>query len=442
MILPTPESRARPAPDPPQRSRDLHRYISNLRNGRFHLALIVSLAAGFVIALAVPIRQTSASTPPAAATPVAAAGEGLADTLRIQAETVAGALGAGGSEALLRARLQELPGAALLPKPLLLAAAKLAIRGAIASPVTQASLVITRQQAVTFTLHEQGLVSSQVSWRMTVGQALGSLGVIVGPHDLVFPATGAGLSPGLHVYVQHAISVELSVGGQHQTVYTHAATVAELLAEAAVQLEPLDRLSVGLDEPVRRAMAIEVTTVREAIEQADEPVAFDTIYQNDPDLLEGKRLLVQAGSDGYVHREYRLVYENGQEVSRELVSETYVPPTDEIIARGTKQPVYVVPTPDGDLECVGSMTVYATWYTAASAGSWGRTATGLPVAKGVVAVDPRVIPLGTWLYIPGYGYGLAADTGGAIRGSIIDLGYGAHDVYDWSTRWVEICILA
>ena len=87
------------------------------------------------------------------------------------------------------------------------------------------------------------------------------------------------------------------------------------------------------------------------------------------------------------------------------------------------------------------MTVYATWYSAASAGGSGVTATGTGVYKGIVAVDPSVILLGTRMYIPGYGYGEAADTGGAIRGYHIDLGYGADDVKDWSTRNVDICIL-
>jgi len=404
----------------------------------------VSLVAGFAIALAVPIRETSASTPAREGTAFAAAGEGLSAALRLQAEGVAGALAAGtpaDGEVSYLAELNRVPGAGLVPEPLLVAAGRLAVRGAMAEPLTQASLLITRQQAVSFTLHEQGLAVPQTSSRMTVGQALAALGVVLGPNDLLWPAPGAALSPGLHVYVRHASQVELTVAGQQQTVYTHAATVGEMLALAGVQLEPLDRVSPGVDQAIQRGMAVEVITVREVIEQVDEPVAFDTIYRDDPDLLQGKETLVQAGSDGYFRREYRVVYENGQETSRELVSETYEPPTDQIIAQGTKAPVYVMLTPEGELECVSTLNVYATWYTAASAGGFGRTATGLPVTKGIVAVDPRVIPLGTWLYIPGYGYGLAADTGGAIRGNIIDLGYGADDVYDWRTRWVEICIL-
>ena len=62
------------------------------------------------------------------------------------------------------------------------------------------------------------------------------------------------------------------------------------------------------------------------------------------------------------------------------------------------------------------MTVYATGYCLR-----GTTATGLPVGPGVVAVDPTVIPLGTRMTIPGYGEGVAADTGGAIKGARIDV---------------------
>jgi 3D (Asp-Asp-Asp) domain-containing protein len=58
-----------------------------------------------------------------------------------------------------------------------------------------------------------------------------------------------------------------------------------------------------------------------------------------------------------------------------------------------------------------------------------------------VAVDPNVIPLGTRLYIPGYGEALAADTGSAVIGNIIDLGFADYEVPDWHTRWVTVYIL-
>ncbi len=64
------------------------------------------------------------------------------------------------------------------------------------------------------------------------------------------------------------------------------------------------------------------------------------------------------------------------------------------------------------------------------------------VTYGIVAVDPNVIPLGTRMFIPGYGYAVAADTGGAVKGYIIDLGFPDGVSADWQSKWVEIYILS
>jgi len=83
-----------------------------------------------------------------------------------------------------------------------------------------------------------------------------------------------------------------------------------------------------------------------------------------------------------------------------------------------------------------TMTVTATAYTLT-----GSTATGAPVGYGVVAVDPSVIPLGTRMTIPGYGEGVAADTGGAIQGAVIDLWFPtAADAASWGRRTVTITL--
>ena len=82
------------------------------------------------------------------------------------------------------------------------------------------------------------------------------------------------------------------------------------------------------------------------------------------------------------------------------------------------------------------MTVVATGYSLQ-----GDTASGIPVGPGVVAVDPGVIPIGTRLTIPGYGQGIAADTGGAIIGARIDLWFSTQaDALAWGRRSVTIAV--
>jgi 3D (Asp-Asp-Asp) domain-containing protein len=81
------------------------------------------------------------------------------------------------------------------------------------------------------------------------------------------------------------------------------------------------------------------------------------------------------------------------------------------------------------------LTVSATCYDLP-----GTTATGMPVGLGVVAVDPSVIPLGTRMYVPGYGNGVAADVGGAIKGAIIDLWMPQAQCMVWGRRTVTITL--
>jgi 3D (Asp-Asp-Asp) domain-containing protein len=84
----------------------------------------------------------------------------------------------------------------------------------------------------------------------------------------------------------------------------------------------------------------------------------------------------------------------------------------------------------------GTLTVTATGYSLQ-----GHTATGLPVGPGVIAVDPSVIPLGTRMTIPGYGEGVAADTGSAVQGYTIDLWFPTvADALAWGRRTVTITL--
>lgn len=427
-----------------QRKFQRPRLITSSSNGRLHTALLLALAVIALAALRVSFTPHQiAAQEPADSHSLLAVTDGLAAALRVQTGAIASALASAGAPSGERAAIlsvggRPIPGSGLVPRPLLIAAAQTLAKGVLTDPNNQ--FIIPSQRPVQFTVHEEGLVSSFASARRTVGQALTAHGIVLGPGDLVLPSPHAPLTAGMHVFVEHANEVSLSVGGQERTAYTHAPTVADLLAEQGIVLEGQDRVSPEPSAPVRRGLSVVVTLVRENVEFSEESIPYRTLYQNDPLLLRGKEQLIQAGSEGYIHREYRVVYENGAEISRELVRETTVPANDEIIARGTRVPIQILITTVGDLECARKLTVYATWYTAASAGGSGTTATGTAVYKGIVAVDPRVIPLGTRMYIPGYGPGIAADTGGAIIGNIIDLGFGPDDPHDWVSGWVEICL--
>jgi 3D (Asp-Asp-Asp) domain-containing protein len=192
-------------------------------------------------------------------------------------------------------------------------------------------------------------------------------------------------------------------------------------------------------------MSVRVVQLSATSDVEREFIESDTVYRSDPSLGPGQTRTVQ-GHDGVLIRRYDVAYVNGEEAQRVLVDEYYEPePQDTVIYYPVQSGRDVSTPPDGS--AVRALRVYATWYNAASSGraasdpSYGRTATGVTVTYGIVAVDPNIIPLGTKMFIPGYGYGVAADTGGAVKGYIIDLGYPDGVAVDWQSRWLDIYIL-
>lgn len=91
------------------------------------------------------------------------------------------------------------------------------------------------------------------------------------------------------------------------------------------------------------------------------------------------------------------------------------------------------------------ITMVATGYTDAPEENWPYAGApsyiGLPLARGIVAVDPNVIPMGTKLYVEGYGEAIAADQGGAIKGNRIDLFFDSKaEAFDWGMRSVKVTV--
>jgi 3D (Asp-Asp-Asp) domain-containing protein len=197
-------------------------------------------------------------------------------------------------------------------------------------------------------------------------------------------------------------------------------------------------------------MQVTVTTLRHDTELDVTPIPYRTVYRFDSGMVEGEEALVQSGQDGQLRREYLVTRLNGEDIMSDVVSTTLTLPVEQVIAIGayvpppasTPVPGTVVATPGDEIACAQILSVWATWYTAATSGGSGITATGTAVYKGIIATDPSVIPLGTQIYVPGYGFGTAADTGGGINGNMIDLGFGPGDFVDWRTGHADICVIA
>lgn len=177
------------------------------------------------------------------------------------------------------------------------------------------------------------------------------------------------------------------------------------------------------------------------LEEKIETVSKKVAYQDDPEIEAGNEQLLEEGKDGKKVKIYKITFFEGQEYERELVSEEITPAQDKKILRGTKVVWKTLDTPDGPIRYWKKMRVYATHYDSRCLGCNEWTAIGMRAGKGVIAVDPKVIPLRSKVYIPGYGVAVAGDTGGAIKGNIIDLGFDDARTAGWSARFVDIYLL-
>ena len=328
------------------------------------------------------------------------------------------------------------------PAPLVLAKPRIAPDIARAAP-QPVNLEVRR--AVPFTVVEGGQELQLRSSRETLATALRDVGVRLSPGDYIQPPLNTELTAGMEVHVEHAIPVIVTLPQGKLILYSLQSTVGETLAEGGVELPPNYRLEPPSSATVSPGMAIHVITISEEQELEEERIESRTLYRPDYSLPFGESRVV-LGQDGVRFRRYTIVYENGQIVSRKLAAEWYDPEPRNTVIYYSPASAPPGDIPD-DLNVARVLRVYATWYSAASAGrppsdpAYGITATGVPVARGIVAVDPSVIPLGTRMYIPGYGFGVAADTGGGIHGNMIDLGYPDGVIPDWTTHWVDIYIL-
>ncbi len=201
--------------------------------------------------------------------------------------------------------------------------------------------------------------------------------------------------------------------------------------------------ALGCAEKPRNDRKVTVKTI-ETREQTPPPALFEVNRRLPP----RHRVLKTAGTPGEKLVVWRVYLRNGKEVRRVKVrEETLTPPQPSIYEIGVHGHI----ASRGALGRSSSfrtakvLTMHASAYTPHRSGGGtgsGRTASGLPAGYGLVAVDPRVIPLGTVLYIEGYGMAIAADTGRAIRGHKIDLCFATRaQALQFGRRQVRVHIL-
>lgn len=282
--------------------------------------------------------------------------------------------------------------------------------------------------------------------------------------------------------------------GAQSVIGTYGETTGSLLARMGITPGTGDTLSCSSETQTYDGMTIELVHTETRIEEEDTTVPYPVNYYEDPELEPGAEIVLVAGQNGLTHVKSEVTYRNGKEVSRTVVQETVkTKPVTQLVIRGVDRTIMEQPADpepaeqaapaassgtasgssssgssssggsryDGSAETSGNvimtssgesytyvdvMTCSATAYTCE--GYVGHTYSGTLARVGAIAVDPTVIPLGTKMYVVSndgqyvYGYCVAEDIGGGIKGNKIDLYFDTYaECWDFGVRMCTVYIL-
>ncbi|SDJ82191.1 3D domain-containing protein [Natronincola ferrireducens] len=289
----------------------------------------------------------------------------------------------------------------------------------------------------------------------TVESLLNKQGIEIGEEDKVIPELHERVTDGDRIVIHRAFEIQLVDGNEETTIVTSRKTVEEALNSLYIELGQMDKVQPDLQSTLEPGDTIRITRILKETITENQEIPYQTTIKYNDDLDYGKTTRIQEGRSGVKEILLEVTYEDGLEVSREVIEEKIIQEaTNEIVEKGTSR--YLVTTRGDSRRYKDVIVMEASAYTAGyeSTGKtpgdpyYGITRSGTKVRPGVVAVDPRVIPLGTKLYIesmdrtPSYGIASAEDTGGAIRGNKIDLFFESReDALRFGRRKVKVYIL-
>lgn len=314
-------------------------------------------------------------------------------------------------------------------------------------------------RAVPVELIADGAVQSYLTPEKTIRAFFNAENVTLYEKDKLSVSLEAQIVSGMSVKIDRAVPVELTADGKVATYLTPEKTVKEFLVTEKIIFNDKDKLSQDLEDPIESGMKMTIVRVNSEVIEESESIAFGVQENKDSSMLKGKSEVKQEGVKGEKKITMEITYEDGIEVSRvELSQEVVKEPVDRIVAVGTKvpvQPVQTVKKPStssivasrggsvpSSLSYSKSYTVEATAYALDGITATGTVPKRVEGGWSTIAVDPRVIPYGTKVYVENYGYAIAEDTGGAIKGNIIDLYMNSvQAARNWGRRHVTIYIL-
>lgn len=194
----------------------------------------------------------------------------------------------------------------------------------------------TAYKNVSVVLNGQETVVSTKQW--VLQRLLDEQAITVGEHDKISMPLDSDIKDGDRIVIDQAIPITVKADGKANTFYTTEKTVKAAIGEFNISLSDEDKIQPALNAQLNPDMIVSIIRVDKQVDKAERKVPFEVVKKDDPTLEEGKQKVVQTGKEGLLVEHYEKVYEDGNLVSKKLVTKTVeTKSVDKVIAVGTKK---------------------------------------------------------------------------------------------------------
>ena len=330
------------------------------------------------------------------------------------------------------------------------------------------SIDIKINRAFEVNVNVDGQVITTQTAFTTVSELLQDVGVELGAHDGVSPSLETEISEPTDITVERRCGINVTADGRTLEYSVPYVSVEEAINYAQIPLAGQDIVSVDKNTPVSDGLSFSIERIGYRNNVVTQEVAYETVTKNTDKIAEGQTQVAVKGVNGQKEVIIKETLKDGAVVSsEETSSKITVSPVNEVVLVGVKPSNTTVSTPskkssgyvndnkngtlvDHNGKTISYSSKLSGSCTAYTAPAGARTSTGTPAKYGYVAVNPKIIPYGTKLYIASadgsvvYGYATAADTGGALmKGTaLVDLYYdNINQCYSFGRRNMNVYIL-
>ena len=255
--------------------------------------------------------------------------------------------------------------------------------------------------------------------------------------DLIDVKMDDAITDDMIIHITKEFSIEVTADGETVSFRTLPATVGEVLNDLEITLDENDLVEPALDSQLVEGDHIVVKRVTKMTVTEEEEIGYKVVYQADSSITIGDVQVTQKGRKGLEEKTYEITYIDGKESEKTLIkSKTKKEKRNKVISYGTKISFGKPAGLKYERKITGVRAV-SYYFSGNPVGSYG-----LPCEFGTVAVDPNLIPLGSLLYIEGYGYAIANDVGSAIKGKVVDLYMEKYEqCLLWGARWTTVYVI-